>query len=303
MTKIRTDKPLTLINKFIDDLSQQGFSVHTSAAYKRDLSLFTKWLSQNRNQDNLLSVDKKAIDGWLTNSHTVASVSTINRRISTLKKFYQWADDNQRITQNPTHHLSSIKNKKTSPEVLSSLQIDAFLAAPDHTTSLGLRDKCMLELLYATGMRVSELVDLQLDQLQIEQQLLHVTHPNQTAQRIIPLSSEAMGWIRQYLAQAREFILNGRQSQAVFISTHGSQMTRQGFWLIVKKYAKQANIDSSLSPHSLRHAFATHLLNNGADLKVVQLLLGHKNPSTTQIYNQITRERLKKLHAEHHPRA
>lgn len=303
MTKNTFGLSLTPVNAFIDDLAQQEFSEHTLAAYKRDLSLFIKWLSQNRDQDDLLGVDEKAIDEWLKYSHVTASISTTNRRISTLRKFYQWADDNQHIIQNPASHLSSIKNNKLTPEVLSSLQIDALLAAPNHTTSLGLRDKCMLELLYATGMRVSELVDLQLDQLQLEQQLLHVIHPNQTAERLIPLSTEAVRWIRQYLEHARDAILNGRQSQAVFISTHGSQMTRQGFWLIVKKHAKQAQINSSLSPHSLRHAFATHLLNNGADLQVVQLLLGHKNPSTTQIYNHITRERLKKLHAEHHPRA
>lgn len=303
MTKKTAGLPLPLINAFIGDLTQQGFSVHTSAAYQRDLSLFTKWLFQTKNQNDLLKVDEKAVDEWLAHSHTLASISTLNRRISTLKKFYQWAEDHQRITHNPTHHLSSIKNPKSSPEVLSSGQIDALLAAPNHTTPLGLRDKCMLELLYATGMRVSELVDLQLDQLQLDQHLLHVIHPNQTAERLIPLSPEAVMWIRQYLAQARDDILNGRQSQAVFISTHGSQMTRQGFWLIVKKHAKQAQINLSLSPHSLRHAFATHLLNNGADLQVVQLLLGHKNPTTTQIYNHITRERLKKLHTEHHPRA
>lgn len=303
MTKNTSDLSLTLVDLFIDDLAQQDLSAHTLAAYKRDLALFIKWLVQYGGQADLTAVDDKKIDEWLKYSHDTTSISTMNRRISTLKKFYSWAIDQQHIKHNPTLHLRSIKNQKPTPEVLSTLQIDALLAAPDHSTALGLRDKCMLELLYATGMRVSELVDLQLDQLQLEQQLLHVIHPNQNAERLIPLSTEAVMWLNQYLEQARECILNGRQSQAVFISTHGSQMTRQAFWLIVKKHAKQAKINSSLSPHSLRHAFATHLLNNGADLQVVQLLLGHKNPSTTQIYNHVTRERLKKLHTEHHPRA
>ncbi len=187
--------------------------------------------------------------------------------------------------------------------MLTNIQIEALMAAPDTSTPLGLRDQCMLELLYATGMRVSELVDLQLDQLLAESALLRVMHPNQQAERLIPLSPETVVYLEQYVTKARPLILHSRTSEALFISTHGTQMTRQSFWLIVKKYAKKAGISMALSPHSLRHAFATHLLNNGADLHVVQLLLGHKNPSTTQIYNHITRERLKKLHAEHHPRA
>ena len=303
MTKHTSVPLLSPVDVFIDDLVQQGLSIHTSAAYKRDLHLFLKWLSQNSYPENLLLVDQKTVDEWLNQSQNLASISTVNRRISTLKKFYQWATLHQDLAHNPTQHLRSIKNNKATAQTLSSLQIDALLAAPDHNTPLGLRDKCMLELLYATGMRVSELVDLQLHQLQLEQQILQVTHPNQNAKRLIPLSPEAVMWITQYLEQARSSILKNRQSQAVFISTHGAQMTRQGFWLIVKKYAQQAQINESLSPHSLRHAFATHLLNNGADLNMVQLLLGHKSPSTTQIYSHVTRERLKKLHAEHHPRA
>lgn len=161
----------------------------------------------------------------------------------------------------------------------------------------------MLELLYATGIRASELVDLTLEQLDREQSVLRVIHPNQQTERLIPLSPDTLGWLEDYLNKARSHILSQHSSQALFVSTHGDHMTRQGFWLIIKKYAQQAQINESLSPHSLRHAFATHLLNNGADLNMVQLLLGHKSPSTTQIYSHITRERLKKLHAEHHPRA
>lgn len=284
---------------FIAELEQQGLSTHTLSAYRRDLSLFLQWLPDS----NLLAISPQTIDKWLEQSQSQVSISTINRRIATLRKFYQWAAEQGHICLAPTNHLRTIKNQKQRSDPISSDQINALLNAPDSSTPLGLRDKSMLELLYATGMRVSELVDLQLDQLQPEQQLLLVMHPNQQAKRLIPLSPETFSCLNLYLAQARPLILNNRLSEALFVSTHGAQMTRQAFWLIVKKYAQKAGIPNSLSPHSLRHAFATHLLNNGADVKIVQLLLGHKNPSTTQIYNHITRERLKKLHAEHHPRA
>lgn len=287
------------MDSFIAELEQQSLSTHTLAAYRRDLSLFLQWLSDGA----LLQVESKTLDQWIKDSEATVSISTINRRIATLRKFYQWAADQGHIAHNPASHLRTIKNKKVQQDPITANQVNTLLHAPDDSTPLGLRDKAMLELLYATGMRVSELVDLQLSQLQPEQQLLRVMHPNLQAERLIPLSPETFDCLELYISKARPLILNNRQSEALFVSTHGAQMTRQAFWLIVKKYAQKANIPNSLSPHSLRHAFATHLLNNGADLKIVQLLLGHKNPSTTQIYNHITRERLKKLHAEHHPRA
>lgn len=287
------------IDHFIAELAQQSLSTHTLAAYKRDLSLFSQWLAT----DQILQVNNKRLDQWLNDSHNTVSISTINRRIATLRKFYQWATELGHINYNPASHLRTIKNQKAQQDPISSDQVYALLHAPDLNSPLGVRDQSMLELLYATGLRVSELVDLQLSQLQSEQQLLRVMHPNQQAERLIPLSPETVACLELYISQARPLILNNRQSDALFVSTHGSHMTRQAFWLIVKKYAHKANITNALSPHGLRHAFATHLLNNGADLKIVQLLLGHKNPSTTQIYNHITRERLKKLHAEHHPRA
>lgn len=287
------------IDTFITELEQQALSTHTLAAYRRDLSLFLQWLPNTE----ILLASSKSLDQWLEESRAAVSISTINRRIATLRKFYQWAANQGHIAHNPASHLRTIKNEKVQQDPITADQVNALLHAPDCITPLGLRDKAMLELLYATGMRVSELVDLQLSQLQPEQQLLRVMHPNQQAERLIPLSPETFDYLDLYISQARPLILNNRQSDALFVSTHGSHMTRQAFWLIVKKYAHKANITNALSPHGLRHAFATHLLNNGADLKIVQLLLGHKNPSTTQIYNHITRERLKKLHAEHHPRA
>lgn len=298
--------PLTdtaLIDSFIAELAQQPFSSHTLAAYKRDLNLFQQWLKANHITEPLGEIKRNSIDLWLQQSHDTVSISTVNRRIATLRKFYQWYTESAHIARSPADHLRTIKNNRVKPESLSSEQVEALLAAPNDTSPLGVRDKCMLELLYATGIRVSELVELRLDQLQIEKNVVQVIHPNQEMERLIPLSPQTTTNLKRYLQWARPLILNNRQSDAVFVSTHGAQMTRQAFWLIVKKHAQKAQIPSSLSPHSLRHAFATHLLNNGADLQVVQLLLGHKNPSTTQIYNHITRERLKKLHSEHHPRA
>ena len=301
MTALLTDT--ALIDSFIAELAQQPFSSHTLAAYKRDLSLFQQWLETKHITEPLGEVKRNSIDLWLQQSHDTVSISTVNRRIATLRKFYQWLAESAQIAHSPADHLHTVKNLREKPEAINSEQIEKLLHAPDESSPLGLRDKCMLELLYATGIRVSELVGLQLNQLQIDQNLVRVIHPNQEMERLIPLSPQTTTNLKRYLQWARPLILNNRQSDAVFVSTHGAQMTRQAFWLIVKKHAQKAQIPSSLSPHSLRHAFATHLLNNGADLQVVQLLLGHKNPSTTQIYNHITRERLKKLHSEHHPRA
>lgn len=294
---------LSLVQTFITVLQQQSLSEHTLAAYRRDLQRLIAWLSTHHNTQSLLTVQVQHLQQWLDDRQANASVSTVNRRIATLKKFYQWAQSQSYVEHNPAATLRSLKNKNTSPLTIQPEQIDALMAAPDTNTPLGLRDKTMLELLYATGMRVSELVDLQSNQVHIDQQVVHVIHPNQKSERLIPLSPEALTWLQNYIEKARQKILGDRHSDAFFISTHGQKMTRQRFWLIIKKYAAQAQINSSLSPHSLRHAFATHLLHNGANLSLVQLLLGHKNPSTTQIYSHLTKERLKKLHAEHHPRA
>lgn len=293
--------PLTaLIDRFMIELNNQSLSAHTLAAYQRDLERLARWLEASSLWWDITAAQ---LESWLSDKTINTSSSTVNRRIATLRKFYQWAVDQQYLTHNPASGLRTVKNSSAKPTALSSAQIDALLAAPNTAHPLGLRDRTMLELLYATGIRVSELVDLTLEQLDIEAHVLRVIHPNQQAERLIPLSPDTLEWLKPYLSGARSQILNERNSQALFVSTHGDHMTRQGFWLIIKKYAQQAKITTSLSPHSLRHAFATHLLNNGADLSLVQLLLGHKSPSTTQIYSHITRERLKKLHAEHHPRA
>lgn len=291
------------IDLFDQHLTQQQLSAHTVAAYGRDLQQFALWLKQHAPATCLSQVHTEQIQSWLADPTSNPSPSTVNRRLATLKKFYEWLIQTQQLSVNPAHCLRSVKLPSSTPPPISETDIDGLLYAPDVNTPLGLRDKSMLELLYATGIRVSELVDLHLDQLDLEQRLLLVTHPNQTQQRLIPLGDDAYFWLNRYLIEARPVILRARCSEALFISTHGKALSRQALWLLIKKYAQQAHISQTLSPQSLRHAFATHLLKNGANLSVVQLLLGHKNPSTTQIYSHITRERLKQLHTEHHPRA
>ncbi|HHU94221.1 MAG TPA: site-specific tyrosine recombinase XerD [Alcaligenaceae bacterium] len=290
-----------MIEAFTLALQQQSLSPHTIAAYRRDLARLDEWLVSSELTWQTLNTEQLAL--WLNDKTINASTSTVNRRIATLKRFYQWGIEQEHFQQSPAATLRTVKNRSAKPKALSSSQVEALLAAPNVEHPLGLRDKAMLELLYATGIRASELVDLTLEQLDREQSVLRVIHPNQQTERLIPLSPDTLIWLEDYLNKARPQILNQHRSQAIFVSTHGDHMTRQGFWLIIKKYAQQVQINESLSPHSLRHAFATHLLNNGADLNMVQLLLGHKSPSTTQIYSHVTRERLKKLHAEHHPRA
>lgn len=278
-------------------------STHTLAAYQRDLQRFTAWLQGQHPPLTLATVTTEHIETWLEDTTQNPSASTINRRLATLKKFYDWAMQTRGATHNPAQSLRTLKLPETATPTISEADIDRLLHAPNVQTPLGLRDKSMLEMLYATGMRVSELIDLQLDQLNLDQSLVLITHPNQTQQRVVPLSSETNLWLKRYLDEARPLILHSRPSNALFVSTHGKPLTRQALWLLIKKYAQRAQITYTLSPHSLRHAFATHLLKNGANLDMVQLLLGHKNPSTTQIYSHVTRERLKQLHAEHHPRA
>lgn len=291
------------IDLFGQHLIQQQFSTHTVAAYGRDLERFALWLKDTDCATCITQATTKQIQTWLADSSRNPSASTVNRRLATLKKFYDWLISIQQHTENPVQSLRTIKLQTANPPSISETDIDSLLTAPDVSSPLGLRDKSILELLYATGIRVSELVDLRLEQLNLEQSLLLVTHPNQTQQRLIPLGDDACLWLSRYLTQARPAILHTRSSDALFVSTHGKPLSRQALWLLIKKYAQQAHIVTTLSPQSLRHAFATHLLKNGANLSVVQLLLGHKNPSTTQIYSHITRERLKQLHTEHHPRA
>ena len=221
--------------------------------------------------------------------------------MSSLKRFYQYALRQGILDADPTLNVDSPKLTRRLPKSLTEADVEALLAAPDTGTPLGLRDRAMLEVLYAAGLRVSELVSLHIAQLSQDMGVMRIIGKG-SKERLVPVGEEALIWVRRYLAQARPTLLGSRPAEAMFVTARAESMTRQAFWYLIKRYALQAGITSSISPHTLRHAFATHLLNHGADLRVVQMLLGHSDISTTQIYTHVARERLKQLHAKHHPR-
>lgn len=292
---------------FIDALwLEEGLSANTLVAYRRDVQLFAQWLQAQDPPVDLLQATQAHVQ--LYQGHLFAQkykATSANRRLTVLKRFYRWALRERHITQDPTVRLSAARTPLRVPKQMSETQVEDLLAAPNVQTPLGLRDRAMLELLYASGLRVSELVQLKLLQISLNEQVLRITGKG-NKERLVPFGAQAHDWLERYLTQARPALLGGRQTDAVFVTARGAHagqaMTRVMFWQLVKKYAAQADIHVPLSPHTLRHAFATHLLNHGADLRVVQLLLGHADISTTTIYTHIARERLKALHAQHHPR-
>jgi len=289
------------IDRFIDALwIEDGLSANTLAAYRRDLTLYSHWLLQSAGKalDDSSESDLRA---HAIAHHAGTKATSANRRLTVFKRYFRWALREQLIKVDPTLKLLSAKQPLRVPQVLSEAQVEALLGAPDTDTPRGLRDRTMLELMYASGLRVSELVGLRTVQLGLDDGALRVTGKG-AKERLVPFGEEAHSWLRKYLAGPRAEILNGQASEALFITAHGGPMTRQMFWQLVKKYALVADVTVPLSPHTLRHAFATHLLNHGADLRAVQLLLGHADISTTTIYTHVARERLKALHATHHPR-
>jgi integrase/recombinase XerD len=294
---------LALIDEFVDSLwLEDGLSKNSLDAYRRDMRLFARWLEVARPAvGSLLSVTTPDIDAYFAARHEETKASSSNRRLSVLKRFYQLALRQKQITQDPCLKLASAKQPLRFVHTLSEGQVEALLAAPDLRTPLGIRDRTMLELMYASGLRVSELVALKTLELSMNDGVLRVTGKGAKT-RLVPFGEQARLWIERYLKEARGAILDGQQDDALFVTGRGGPMTRQMFWVVVKKHAQKAEITAPLSPHTLRHAFATHLLNHGADLRVVQLLLGHSDISTTQIYTHVARERLKHLHAAHHPR-
>lgn len=292
------------VSSFIDTLwLEDGLSKNTLSAYRQDLSAFLKFLKEKRHDVSLLEVTAEDIQAWLAQMHLQTKATTANRRLATLRRFYGWAIQSRQIEEDPCLHIKPAKQAARFPKTLSEAQVELLLAAPDLTTPGGLRDKAMLETLYATGLRVSELISLKTFHLALNEGFLRVVEGKGGKDRIVPLGEEAIYSLQRYLQEGRPELLKGRLDDAVFITRLGSAMSRQAFWQLVKKYAKQQDIQVPLSPHVLRHAFATHLLNHGADLRVVQMLLGHADISTTQIYTHVARERLKTLHAKHHPRA
>jgi len=294
---------LALIDEFCDSLwLEDGLSKNSLDAYRRDMRLFAKWLESMRPQvGGLLAVSTADINAYFAARHEDTKASSSNRRLSVLKRFYQLALRQRQISEDPCLKLASAKQPQRFVHTLSEAQVEALLAAPDLREPLGVRDRTMLELMYASGLRVSELVALKTLELSLNDGVLRITGKGSKT-RLVPFGAQARQWIERYVKEARGAILNGQQDDALFVTGRGGPMTRQMFWVIVKKCAAKADITAPLSPHTLRHAFATHLLNHGADLRVVQLLLGHSDISTTQIYTHVARERLKHLHAEHHPR-
>jgi len=295
----------TLVDAFIDALwLEQGLSKNTLSAYRRDLTLYGTWLKV-RNKV-LTQATESDLNGYFAAQHSSTKATTANRRLTVFKRYFRWALREHLITTDPTLKLQAARQPLRVPKTLTESQVEALLDAPDVQTALGVRDRTMLELMYASGLRVSELVSLKVLNLSLSENVLRVFGKG-NKERLVPFGEVASGWISQYLSGARQDLLAGKQTEDLFVThrgaTAGCAMSRVMFWLIVKKYATRAGVTVPMSPHTLRHAFATHLLNHGADLRTVQLLLGHVDISTTTIYTHVARERLKRLHAQHHPRA
>lgn len=291
-----------LLDLFLDALwLEDGLSPNTLAAYRRDLSALAAWLGEPARRRTLAHATEADMLGYVVARHAGSQASSASRRLSVFRRFYRWALRENLATADPTLKLDAPKQRQRSPASLTEAQVEALLDAPDLTEPLGLRDRAMLELMYASGLRVSELVELKTVHLSFADGVVRVTGKG-SKERLVPFGDEAGDWLKRYAEEARSAILSGQVSDALFVTARGGAMTRQMFWKLVKKHSVVAGITQHLSPHTLRHAFATHLLNHGADLRVVQMLLGHADISTTQIYTHVARERLKQLHAVHHPR-
>ncbi|QLQ24191.1 MAG: site-specific tyrosine recombinase XerD [Dechloromonas sp.] len=293
---------LAEIDNFCDALwLEDGLAKATLDSYRSDLGRLSLWLAKE-DREALLDLDATTATAFIAHLSRQTRASSQSRYLSTLRRFYRWQLARGRIVADPTLKLANPTSPSRLPKVMSEKQVDSLLSAPDLDTPLGLRDRAMLETLYASGLRVSELVNLRLHEVGFNEAVLRALGKG-SKERLVPLGEQAIDWLGRYLKEARREILDGQQSDALFVTARGGPMTRQAFWQLIKRYALRAGIaPERLSPHVLRHAFATHLLNHGADLRVVQLLLGHADISTTQIYTHVARERLKALHATHHPR-
>ena len=316
------------IDRFVDALwIEDGLSPLTLAAYRRDLQLLADWLAGQTDKPGSAGKPAepaaagdladpetplnpgKSLDActeadllaFATLRHASTRATTANRRLSVYRRYFRWALRERHIGRDPTLKLLAARQPLRVPKSLSEAQVESLLSAPDVDQLLGLRDRSMIELMYASGLRVSELVGLKTVQLGLNEGVLRVLGKG-ARERLVPFGAEAQAWLERYLREARPGILQGQASQALFVTARGEGMTRQMFWRLVKRYALLAGVTASLSPHTLRHAFATHLLNHGADLRAVQMLLGHADIGTTTIYTHVARERLRALHGQHHPR-
>ena len=282
---------------------EEGLSRNTLAAYRRDLNLLARWLAA---RDLALdAMPEHQLLAYFSDRHASTKATSANRRLTVFKRYFRWALREHRIAADPTLKMQAARQALRVPKTLTEAEVEALLDAPPTDTPLGMRDRTMLELMYASGLRVSELVGLRLLNISLQEHVVRVFGKG-NKERLVPFGEEAGLWLRRYLAEARPELLGPRQTVALFVTAKGinagSAMSRVMFWNIIKKYARQAGIATAPSPHTLRHAFATHLLNHGADLRTVQMLLGHVDISTTTIYTHVARERLRVLHAQHHPR-
>jgi integrase/recombinase XerD len=292
-----------LLDEFCDALwLEDGLSRNTLESYRRDLSKFADWLQLQRSIP-ILEATHADIQGFLAHLYTQqkAKATSTSRAISSLKRLFRYQLRQNKIATDPTLQIATPKLPRSLPKSLTEDDVELLLNAPNLQSPLGLRDRTMFEVLYATGLRVSELVGLSVAQVSLDMGVVRVMGKG-SKERLVPLGEESLDWLQRYLQEVRAALLSGRLSDAMFVTQRGEAMTRQMFWYLIKKHAKQGGIHKPLSPHTLRHAFATHLLNHGADLRVVQMLLGHSDISTTQIYTHVARERLKALHSKHHPR-
>ena len=295
-------RPLPLIDEFCDALwLEDGLARNTLEAYRRDLTQLAAWLEKSHGKGLAAAGHADLLAYLAYKVRGRAKATTTSRQLSSLKRFYRYCLRQGKIKADPTLKIDSPKLPRSLPKSLTEEDVEGLLEAPAVEQALGMRDKAMLETLYASGLRVSELVTLKLGQVSHDMGVVRVVGKG-SKERLVPLGEEALAWIRRYLKEARPELLGARPSDDLFVTARGSGMTRQMFWHLLRRYALKSGLKKPMSPHTLRHAFATHLLNHGADLRVVQLLLGHSDISTTQIYTHVARERLKQLHAKHHPR-
>ncbi len=298
LSEVKPDNPQ--LDTFIDHLwLEDGLSKNTLESYRADLSQFNAWLLKQKSA--LLTANQAEIQQFLAVKFPQSKARSISRLIASMRRFYRYALRENLIKTDPTLQIESPKLPRSLPKSLNEQEVEDLLNAPNINDSIGLRDRAMLELLYASGLRVSELVGIKVNEVSTQDGIVRVTGKGSKT-RLVPMGEEAADWINKYLSHARPEILQKRLSDALFVTARASEMTRQAFWYLIKRYALMAGITKHMSPHVLRHAFATHLLNHGADLRVVQMLLGHSDISTTQIYTHVARERLKQLHSVHHPR-
>ena len=298
---VLSEQDSSLIDRFLDALwMERGLSKNTLAAYRSDLQKLASWLVSRKR--TLASAGRNDLLAYL--AHCVAKgmhARSSARILSSMRRLYQYLVREGVLSEDPSAQIESPKLGRPLPKTLTEEEVERLLNAPDVGTALGLRDRAMLEVLYASGLRVSELVGLEVTRVSLSQGVLRVIGKG-GKERLVPLGEEALAWLEQYLAESRSDLLHGRVSSMLFVTRRGGAMTRQAFWYLIKRHALNVGLNKPLSPHVVRHAFASHLLNHGADLRVLQMLLGHSDLSTTQIYTHVARERLKEMHAAHHPR-